>query len=117
MAHGVTLVYEQCVQASSAIQLEISVPSVGMVNGDGPPQGGGDEEEEQEDEEMEANGTHRSRCACTRSGIVVLFVFLFYVLIGACFMPIIEDIDFITSVYTNVMSVTAVDFSIIVGGK
>ena len=51
------------------------------------------------------------------TGVVVLFVFLFYVLIGACFMPIIEDIDFITSVYTNVMSVTAVDFSIIVGGK
>ena len=41
----------------------------------------------------------------------------FYVLLGACFMPVIEDIDFITSVYTNVMSVTAVDFSIIVGGK
>jgi hypothetical protein len=94
-----------------------------LVNGDGPPQGGGgdDEEENQEDEEMEANGA-RARCPLNEhvyvcAGIVVLFVFLFYVLIGACFMPIIEDIDFITSVYTNVMSVTAVDFSIIVGGK
>ena len=83
--------------------------STSLANGDGPPAGGSqvglDEDEEDDEEEMEANG------------IVVLFVFLFYVLIGACFMPIIEDIDFITSVYTNVMSVTAVDFSIIVGGK